>query len=163
MILGFSDKFSGHHCWLVSEYRLFYMATQTSEYWSWWKLYWEVFIGLPKNLKSRKTLVVMSEKTWNFQVAFYVEFKCIDFLHQGLTVCQCFNVDYGKRIVWESNPSDIYLFKVNNGNTRRVSEICLNLATSLTWVWCSYCRLWTFFCSFEQICRLGKVSVFFPQ
>ena len=63
----------------------------------------------------------MSENTWNFQVAFYVEFKCIDFFHQSLTVCQCFNVDYEKRIVLESNSSDIYLFKVNNGNIRRVA------------------------------------------
>ena len=55
-------------------------------------------------------------------------------------------------------PVGIYLFNVNNGNTKTMCEICSNLTIktperpSMTSLWCLYYQLWTDFTYCSGVC-----------
>ena len=57
-----------------------------------------------------------------------------DYMHADLTI-----------LLYQTNPLDIYLLKVNNRNTKARCEICSKLTiktpecTSLPSFWCLYC------------------------
>ena len=53
------------------------------------------------------------------------------------------NFRQGPKYVTEYFPANIYLFKVNNRNTRKL--------TSLMSFWCFYCYLWTYFTPFSSV------------
>ena len=51
---------------------------------------------------------------------------------------------------------DIYLFKVNNSNTRTICNICSKLKLK-TFEWRQFCHSGVFFVIFEQILHLALV------
>ena len=73
--------------------------------------------------------------------------------HKWSSKFHCFSnaAEYWK--VLKQSPSGIYLFKVNNGNTKTVGEICsflsfrclflLTFNSFHTLLWCLHCWLWT--------------------
>ena len=68
-------------------------------------------------------------------------------------------IDYFDRVL---NPANIYLFKVNNRNTRKRCEICSTL-TIKTPEWYQWCHSGVFSVNFEHICWRTVNFVNFEQ
>ena len=95
----------------------------------------------------------------------------------AIHICEISTLKYGALPFWSTLlfPVGIYMFKVNNRNTRKRCETCTKVTkkntrtTSVTLFWCLYSKLWTYFTplssvlivDFEQANFSWEVSVKF--
>ena len=138
--------------------------------------FWWIFIYKLQKKQTKKK----SRFSWLFLPTTFSSFKVLVELRRvQIKQCELFRVRYerDKKIIKTKDGEEVlslYLFKVNNGNTRTVCEICSKitiktpLTTLLMSLWCLYLYLWAdlthwsgvSIVDFEQINAGWEVKIF---